>query len=257
MCGRYVLYGPGSRIIEGFSIRDLPPFTPRYNIAPTADVLAILVGKSGERIARPMRWGLVPGWANDAAIGARLNNARAESVDQKPAFRNAFRRWRCLLPANGFYEWRAAQDPKARKQPFYIHPADPQALFAMAGLMERWNGPQGPLYTCCVITTDANAPMARIHDRMPVLLQPSQYDAWLDPGNDDLAALKAMLQPAPPALVAIHAVDPAVNQARNEGAQLIEPVTLVGDPLSFAISPPAPETTGGDQSRTRAGRSNA
>ncbi|HYI05426.1 MAG TPA: SOS response-associated peptidase, partial [Reyranella sp.] len=212
--------------------RELPPFTPRYNIAPTADVLTILRGRSGERIARTMRWGLVPGWAKDPAIGARLNNARADTIDEKPAFRGAFRRWRCILPANGFYEWRTPAQPKARKQPFYVHPPDPEGLFAIAGLMERWNGPDGPLYTCCVITTEANAVMTPIHDRMPVLLQPSQFDAWLDPQNEDIAGLKAMLAPAPPEAVVVHPVDPAVNQARNEGAQLIEPVPPQEDPVA-------------------------
>jgi putative SOS response-associated peptidase YedK len=231
MCGRYVLYGPKSRIIVGFSVRELPPFTPRYNIAPTADVLTILLGKSGERIARTMRWGLVPGWAKDPAIGAKLNNARADTLEEKPAFRNAFRRWRCILPANGFYEWGAAPHPKARKQPFYVRPPQAGGLFALAGLMERWNGPDGPVYTCCVITTDANPVLARIHDRMPVLLQPFQFDAWLDPQNDDIAGLRAMLAPAPPQATAMHAVDFAVNQARNEGEQLIEPLPPEQDPL--------------------------
>ena len=224
MCGRYVLYGPEKRLIEGFSLRELPPFTPRYNIAPTADVLAVLLGKSGDRIARTMRWGLVPAWAQDPAIGARLNNARAETIDEKPAFRGAFSRWRCLLPADGFYEWRAAADPKARKQPFYIHPSDPAVLFAIAGLMERWNGPDGPLYSCCVITTEANSLMAPIHDRMPVLLQPSQFDAWLDPQNQDTGELKSMLKPLATDLMQARAVGTAVGQARNEGPQLIEPL---------------------------------
>jgi putative SOS response-associated peptidase YedK len=254
MCGRYVLHGPKSRIIVGFSIRELPPFTPRYNIAPTADVLTILQGRSGERIARTMRLGLVPGWAKDPAIGARLNNARADTIDEKPAFRDAFRRWRCILPANGFYEWRPSTQPKARKQPFYAHPPDPEGLFAIAGLMERWNGPDGPLYTCCVITTDANAAMAPIHDRMPVLLHPSQFDAWLDPQNEDIDGLKAMLVPAPPDAVLVHPVDPAVNQARNEGAQLIEPLPPAEIPAS--TPPPAPAAIPAEHSRPGTGRSN-
>ncbi len=254
MCGRYVLHGPKSRIIVGFSIRELPPFAPRYNIAPTLDVLTILRGRSGERIARTMRWGLVPGWAKDPAIGARLNNARADTIDEKPAFRGAFRRWRCILPANGFYEWRTPTQPKARKQPFYAHPPDPEGLFAIAGLMERWNGPDGPLYTCCVITTDANAAMAPIHDRMPVLLQPSQFDAWLDPQNEDIDGLKAMLVPAPPDAVVVHPVDPAVNQARNEGAQLIEP--LPPAEIAAATHPPRTGSDRAEHSRPCTGRSN-
>ncbi len=252
MCGRYVLYGPEKRIIEGFSLRELPPFLPRWNIAPTADVLAVLLGRSGERIARPMRWGLIPGWAKDPSIGARLNNARAETVAGKPAFRSAFRRWRCLLPANGFYEWQAPQAPsgtggpepaRRRKQPFYIHPADPDALFAMAGLMERWNGPDGPVYSCCVITTEPNALMAPIHDRMPVLLQPAQFEGWLDGANTDGATLTAMLKPADPAQMRARRVSTDVSYARNEGERLIAPLADDGTDPPDPLVPPTDRRT--------------
>ncbi|MBX3613625.1 MAG: SOS response-associated peptidase [Burkholderiaceae bacterium] len=170
MCGRYVLYGPGEALIEGFSLVDLPPFSARYNIAPASTVLVVRDEPGRGRVAESMRWGLVPHWARDASIGARLVNARGETVAEKPAFRQALRRSRCLIPANGFYEWRApAAGSRGRKQPFYIHARD-GGLIAMAGLFERWQGPEGPLATCCIVTTAANPLMSAIHDRMPVLL---------------------------------------------------------------------------------------
>nr|HMN66741.1 SOS response-associated peptidase [Burkholderiaceae bacterium] len=151
MCGRYVLYGPGEALIEGFSLVDLPPFSARYNIAPASTVLVVRDDPGRGRVAESMRWGLVPHWARDASIGARLVNARGETVAEKPAFRQALRRSRCLIPANGFYEWRApAAGSRGRKQPFYIHARD-GGLIAMAALFERWQGPEGPLATCCIV----------------------------------------------------------------------------------------------------------
>jgi len=221
MCGRYVLYGPEATLIENFEVRELPRLAPRYNIAPAADILVVLRGASSERIARVMRWGLVPAWAKDPAIGARLNNARAETVDAKPAFRSAFRSRRCLIPANGFYEWQASAGPKARKQPWYVSPAG-APFFAFAGLMERWGPREAPLYTACIVTTEANALMAPIHDRMPVILAREAWNAWLDPATP-AADAKALLRPAPAAAMRAWPVSLAVSNARNEGAQLIEP----------------------------------
>ncbi len=220
MCGRYVLYGPDARLIETFDIRDLPGLPPRYNIAPTADILVVLRGASGERIARTMRWGLVPAWAKDPAIGARLNNARAETVDSKPAFRAAFGARRCLIPANGFYEWQAPAAARGRKQPWYVSPSD-RPFFAFAGLMERWGPREAPLYTACIVTTDANALMAPIHDRMPVILARGAWSAWLDPATP-VADARALLRPAPIEGMQAWPVSLAVSNARNEGPQLIE-----------------------------------
>jgi putative SOS response-associated peptidase YedK len=171
-----------------------------------------------------MRWGLVPHWARDASIGARLVNARGETVAEKPAFRQALRRSRCLIPANGFYEWRApAAGSRGRKQPFYIHARD-GGLIAMAGLFERWQGPEGPLATCCIVTTAANPLMSAIHDRMPVLLDRPGRSAWLDPAQRDPQALAPLLRPCPDDWLALHAVAPDVGDARREGAMLIEPL---------------------------------
>lgn len=224
MCGRYVLYGPGEALIDGFSLIELPPFAPRYNIAPASTVLVVREEPGRGRVAEPMRWGLVPHWARDPSIGARLVNARGESVADKPAFRQALRRSRCLIPANGFYEWQApAGGARGRKQPFYVHPRG-GGLFAMAGLFERWQGPEGTLATCCIVTTAANAAMAAIHDRMPVLLDRAGQAAWLDAALRDPQALAPLLRPCPDDWLALHPVAPEVGDARREGATLIEPM---------------------------------
>jgi len=227
MCGRYVLYGPGEALIEGFSLVDLPPFSPRYNIAPSSTILVVREEPGRRRVAESMRWGLVPHWARDPSIGARLNNARSETVAEKPAFRQALRRSRCVVPANGFYEWQApAGGARGRKQPYYIHGSD-GGLIAMAGLYERWQGPEGPIATCCIVTTAANATMATIHDRMPVLLDRDGQSAWLDPAQRDPRALAPLMRPCPDGWLALHAVAPAVGDARREGAALIEPLSGV------------------------------
>ncbi len=222
MCGRYVLYGPDQAVLEGFSLTQLPPFAARYNIAPSTEILAVRDDRSIGRVAELMRWGLVPHWANDPSIGARLINARAESVATRPAFRQAFQRSRCVIPANGFYEWKTVSaEGKPRKQPFYVHRAD-GGLIAMAGLYERRAGPDGPLTTCCIVTTEANRTTASVHDRLPALLDRDGVDAWLDPRGDpaDLQAL--LMRPCPEDWLVLRAVDAAVGDARREGANLIE-----------------------------------
>ncbi len=223
MCGRYVLYGPDEAIIEGFSLVELPPFGPRYNVAPSTPVLAIRTERrSGRRIAELMRWGLVPHWARDPSIGARLINARAETLATRPAFRDAFRRGRCVIPANGFYEWKATGTAgRRRKQPYYLHRAD-GALLAMAGLYDRHDSAEGPRATCCIVTTTANALAAQTHDRMPVLLDRAGVDRWLDP-DARADELQRLLAPCPDDWLAVRAVSPTVSDARHEGAALIEP----------------------------------
>ena len=172
MCGRYVLYGPHWRLTERFGLKECPEFAPRYNIAPTSDVLVIPqqpeVGRGGQMV----RWGPVPNWAKDISIGAKLNNARAETVDTKPSCRSSFAKRRCLIPANGFDEWKiVSEGGSVRKQPYYIRPAEEDGLLAFAGLLARWRAPDGSdLVTTCIITTAANALMEPIHDRMPVIL---------------------------------------------------------------------------------------
>jgi putative SOS response-associated peptidase YedK len=226
MCGRYVLHGPQSRLREHFDLRDCAAWEPRYNIAPQSDILVIRQRPEVGRVGQMVRWGLVPRWAKDASIGLKLNNARAETVAEKASFKTSFERHRCLIPANGFYEWQAVDEAgKTRKQPWYIAPAGEGGFLAMAGLLAAWKSPEGQdLVTACVITTAANAVMAPIHDRMPVLLAPAQFDAWLDPSVRDVAALSQWLQPAEPEGMVARPVGSRVSNARNEGPELLDAI---------------------------------
>jgi putative SOS response-associated peptidase YedK len=226
MCGRYALYGPASRIREQFDLDGGFDFGPRYNIAPTMKVLVVHPGQHGERLASTYRWGLIPSWAKDVTIGAKLINARGETVAEKPAFRAAFRRWRCIVPASGFYEWKPVQEgSRTIKQPYFIRPQDDGDLFGFAGLTERWVSPEGEeVLTCCIITTDANELMMPIHDRMPVILAPNDYGAWLDPGNPDVDGLRASLGPAAADGMIAYKVCRAVNSSRGDSPTFVEPV---------------------------------
>ena len=226
MCGRYVLYGPVSRLVERFGLEDCPDFAPRWNIPPQTEVLVLRQRPDVGRVGQLVKWGLVPSWAKDPSVGGKLNNARAEGIAGKPSFRSSFAKHRCLIPANGFYEWKAVTEGgKVRKQPFYIRPREDGELFAMAGLLARWRAPDGQdLITTCVITTEPNEVLAPIHDRMPVMLADADFDAWLDPDNHNTAALESLLKPAPAEAMVAHAVSPAVSRAGNEGAQCIVPL---------------------------------
>ncbi|MDX5408772.1 MAG: SOS response-associated peptidase [Thauera sp.] len=222
MCGRYALYGPISRLSERFaaSIDALPAdFGPRYNAAPMQMLPVVRQRPGGERVAHLLRWGLLPGWAKDPGIATRLINARAETLAEKPAFRAAYRARRCIVPASGFYEWKAVP---GGKQPYYIQPANDE-LFGLAGLWERWTRPEGtPIDTFTVITTAANATMQALHERMPVILQPADYGPWL---SRDTAPerLGQLLAPCPDGMLSMHPVSKAVGNVRNEGARLIAP----------------------------------
>jgi len=226
MCGRYVLHGPPSRLRDYFDLRDCADWQARYNIAPQSDILVVRQRPGVGRVGQQVRWGLVPRWAKDASIGLKLNNARAETVAEKPSFRASFERHRCLIPASGFYDWQAvAQDGRTGKQPWYVCPAREDEFFAMAGLLAAWRSPEGPeIVSACVITTSANELMAPIHDRMPVLLEPAQFDAWLDPAWRDVELLKRWLLPAPATTMAARRVGSRVSNARNEGPELLEPI---------------------------------
>jgi len=220
MCGRYALHNNPEVIKLAFGLGVLPEIRPRYNIAPSTPVLVVVQDREKGRLADLYRWGLIPSWAKDPAIGNKLANARGETVAEKPSFRAAFKRWRCLIPASGFYEWKAVA---GRKQPYYIHPAGTD-LFAFAGLTEHWNGPDGPVHSCAIITTDANERMRGIHNRMPVILDPKDYAAWLDPANQASDQLKALLQPCPDSWIAAHPVSTRVNTPRNDEPALLESV---------------------------------
>ena len=216
MCGRFTLRSPASVIAEEFAVFELPELHARFNIAPTQ--LVAVVRQTQVRTISMLRWGLVPSWAKDMAIGNSLTNARAETVASKPAFRSAFRRRRCLIPTDGFYEWKRDISPK---QPYYIHRRD-DLPFAMAGLWECWDGGDGPLETCTIITTEANELMRPIHDRMPVILAANDYSAWLAPGQEGGESLQGLLRPCAEDVLEAYTISTRVNSARNQGPELIE-----------------------------------
>lgn len=228
MCGRYVIaYGP-EMLVQGFSATRVVPFAQRYNVAPQSEVPVVFETREGERVARLMRWGLVPHWAKDASIGHKLNNARAEGIADKPSFRQALRRRRCILPASGFYEWQAVPASEGGgKQPWYISPQG-EPPFAFAGLFEAWRPKPAPdtepadwLLTCCIVTTAPNALMAPIHDRMPVTLSRDQWDRWLSRELQDPAVLAPMMQGLPAEAMQAWPVARTVNRSSAEGVALI------------------------------------
>jgi putative SOS response-associated peptidase YedK len=231
MCGRYLLKAPADALRRAFGFVEQPNLMPRYNIAPTQDAPVIRERREpkGERTLQLLRWGLIPWFADDMKGGAKLINARAESIATKASFREAFRKRRCLVPADGFYEWRSEGKVK---QPYLIQRRDREP-FAFAGLWERWvpkSQPPEPPYidSFTIATTQANALLKPLHDRMPVILAPEDYARWLDRGSSE-ADLKALLHPAAEDLLAYVAVSPRVNAAAPDDAGLIEPVgTEVG-----------------------------
>jgi putative SOS response-associated peptidase YedK len=227
MCGRYVIAFDPETLVGGFTLARAPAFPRRWNVAPQSQVPVVYETREGERVAELMRWGLAPHWAKDPAIGQRLNNARADGVFDKPSFRMAVRRRRCLLPASGFYEWQARP---SGKQPWYVTPRD-EPWFAMAGLFEAWR-PAGAddaspwLLTCCVITTGANALMAPIHDRMPVMVAPDRWAAWLSRSEQRPEAIAALLATPEADSMQAWPVSRAVNRGSAEGEGLVAPVDL-------------------------------
>ena len=244
MCGRYASARKRQELLDEFRIeRDRvdESLAPDYNVAPTKPVYAVMTrGSRGDgdsapknvaRELRVVRWGLVPYWAKDLKIGSRMINARAETVDSKPAFRQAFTRRRCLLPADGFYEWQqVAGNGKARKQPYFIHRAD-DGVLAFAGLYEIWrdksipeDDPAAWLWTATIITTRAEDSVGEIHDRMPMVIDPTRWADWLDPGNSDKADLLTLLAPASAGALTSYPVSMAVNSVRNNGPALLEPL---------------------------------
>ena len=224
MCGRFVSATPPDQVAAYFGA-EAPEaqLGPSYNVAPTDDIYAVLSDGSARHLDA-FHWGLVPLWAKDPKIGSKMINARAETLAVKSAYKSAFAKRRCLIPADGFFEWRKhPTDPKGKKQPFFIHRPDGEP-FAFAGLWEVWRGPnrdQEPLRSCTIITTSPNEVMAQIHDRMPVILPSSVWDTWLDRQHDDLDVLGKLLVPAAASLTVLHPVSTEVNNVRNDGAQLM------------------------------------
>lgn len=259
MCGRYAAAKDPDALVEEFEVDEVVvdrPLSPDYNVAPTKQVYTVLQRRPhGDAAAalsdsdadapvprqlRVARWGLVPSWAKDRSIGSRMINARVETLAEKPAYRRAYAKRRCLLPADGYFEWYTPTAPdapmtkagKPRKQPFYIHPADGSSL-AMAGLYEWWrdpdldaDDPKAWLLTTTVITTTATDELGHIHDRMPLLVPASAWSAWLDPDLAGSAALADLLVPASPDALVTDPVSLAVNDVKNNGPDLIVPVPV-------------------------------
>ena len=205
-------------LAELFELVEMPEITPRYNIAPTQPVVAVHASEGAGRNCEMMHWGLIPSWADDPAIGTRMINARAETVATKPSFRSAFRQRRCLVVADGFYEW---QKLERRKQPHYIRLRDGKP-FAFAGLWERWNkGEGGPLDTCTIITTSPNELIENLHDRMPVILPPNHFEDWLEPEPLALSRLQDLLVPYPAEGMEAYPVSTYVNKPANDGPECV------------------------------------
>jgi putative SOS response-associated peptidase YedK len=236
MCGRYIQVSSPTLLVERFGvdevvIEDTPE--PDYNVAPRKAVMTIVqrglddpetAADGGVRVLEEMRWGLVPSWSKDVKIGDRLINARAESLAEKSAFKTAFRKRRCIIPADGFYEWRRLEGPK-RKQPMFIHRRDGEPI-GFAGLWEVWreSADEPWLLSCAIVTTRANATMEPIHDRMPVMLPETGWDPWLDVRIHERDVLDPLLEPAPDADIEVWPVSTNVNRADNNGPELVERV---------------------------------
>lgn len=249
MCGRYASSREPDDLIDEFGVAETvlaDEVEPNWNVAPTDAVYAVLERPPkpeqgidhARRQLRALRWGLVPSWAKDAKSAARLINARMETVAEKPSFRRAFARRRCLLPADGYYEWYVTEQMNAKgkplKQPYFIRPADGSTL-AMAGLYEIWRDPERAeddpdrfRWTCTVITTDATDDLGRIHDRMPLMVAPTSWQDWLDPTRDASTDLLHLLEPAVPGRLTAYPVSSAVSNVRNNGPQLIDPLPAEG-----------------------------
>lgn len=228
MCGRFVSAAPPDELARYFDVEQVAEqvLDPSYNVAPTDDVY-VVVETGGIRRLETFHWGLIPFWADDRKIGQKMINARAESLATNNAYKRAFLKRRCIVPADGFFEWRETPGAK-RKQPMYIHRADGDPV-AFAGLWELWKpadtaeDPSTWVRSCTIVTGEPNDLVASIHDRMPVMLPPSAWDRWLDPRNDDLDTLGKLLVPAPSELFVAQPVSPSVNDVRNQGPELIEP----------------------------------
>jgi putative SOS response-associated peptidase YedK len=222
MCGRFALSISSVVIAKLFELDEVPDIQPRFNIAPSQPIAAILRQgrQEAKRILKQLQWGLVPFWAKDPSIGSRMINARSETVAEKPAFRHAFARQRCLIPASGFYEW---QKVKGGKQPFFVRLQD-EDCFAMAGLWDRWQGKEKIIESCNILTTDANELMKPIHNRMPVILKPEDYALWLDPEKTEKEQLLELLRPFSPNAMVAFAVSRRVNHPTHDAPDCIDPL---------------------------------
>jgi putative SOS response-associated peptidase YedK len=233
MCGRFVITSPPAAVRQAFGYSDQPNFPPRYNVAPTQPIPVVIV-ENGTRQFRLMRWGLLPSWVKDPRKFTLLINARAETVLEKPAFRAAIKRRRCLVPADGYYEWQAAG---SRKQPYFIHPRDGGPI-GFAALAETWVGPNGEeLDTVAIVTTAASAEMTSLHHRVPVTIASEDFARWLDCAGVDAVEAATLLRPPRDGEFAWHPVSTAVNRVANDDAQLILPIAT-GEAAAVDSTPP-------------------
>ncbi len=223
MCGRFTLNQPVEALAKIFDVQQLPDLPAEYNIAPTQKVAIVLQNpESKKREFQQLHWGLIPSWAKDPGIGAKTINARAETVAEKPAFRSAFKHRRCLVLADGFYEWQRQQ---GKKQPFYFRLQDGQP-FAFAGLWERWQSPSNEEITSCtILTTAANELLQPIHERMPVIVDPQDYDLWLDSQVQTPQTLQQLLRSYPAAAMTAYPVSTLVNNSRHNSPECIVPMS--------------------------------
>jgi len=221
MCGRFTLATPPAELAERFELSEAPVLAPRFNVAPGQDVAIVRTEPGKSRVFELRRWGLVPAWADDPRSGFKMINARAETAAERPAYRDAFRRRRCLIPADGFYEWASGPAPR---QPYYLKLRD-GGVFGMAGLYERWRDPDGGvLESCAVLTTEANPMVRPIHDRMPVILGAADHALWLDPDANDPESLRPLLSPAAADVLVAHPVSHRVNDTGRDDPHCVEPV---------------------------------
>ena len=222
MCGRYSLATPAEKVAEHFGLDEVPALSPRYNIAPAQSVATVRRTTDRETpVLEFRRWGLIPPWAKDPGIGSRMINARVETVAEKPSFRAAFRRRRCLVPADGFYEWKP--HPK-RRQPHHVRLASGE-LFGLAGLFEAWESPEGErIESCTLLTTAADAALRALHDRMPIILDPEHYRRWLDPDLQDPEAILSLTRANLSDRLRFRPVAFRVNDPKNDDPRCIEPI---------------------------------
>ena len=236
MCGRYCITSAPEAIRALFRYREQPNFPARYNVAPTQPVPIVRMAE-GEREFALVRWGLIPAWVKDPKGFSLLINARAESVNDKPAFRNAMKRRRCLFPADGFYEWKPE---RGGKRPYFARPIGGGPM-AFAGLWETWIGPNGEeMETAAIVTTEANQEMAAVHHRAPVIVPPEQFDLWLDCKNVDEKIAAELLAPAPDGSMQVYEISPAVNRVANDAPALLEPYSADANPAPARDEKPAP-----------------
>ncbi len=248
MCGRYVITSAPEAIRRMFDYGEQPNFPPRYNVAPTQPV-PVVVLENGARHFRLMRWGLIPAWVKDPRTFSLVINARSETVLDKPAFRNAMRRRRCLLPADGYYEWQALS---GRKQPFFIHPADGQPI-GFAGLAETWIGSNGEeVDTVAIITTAARPEMSHLHHRVPVTIRPEDFSRWLGGKDVDAQDASALLTAPPSGSLIWHEVTSTVNRVGNDDPRLIQPMTEAERAAAAELAAPSTKPARAEKPRRQA-----